>query len=222
MCIALDEKGVYFRPWICRGNPLESKTFLVGINPATPICSEEIDLDSYVRMLEDSDAFLKFYSERRVKAGKTRISPTRQGIHSFGRWLEEKTQAPVIETNVIAYPTKNVDELSLISDDVIEQGRQIFRRLLMEIRPTLIIIHGADAVPHFLAVVKEEKLVEESLVIKGKISQMEKDSPILSFTYSTGETATVFACRHLVRYKEKGLSYELFRSKIEEFMQKNQ
>ena len=40
--VYLGQNLAYLRPYICRRNPYQSKVFLTGINPATPIYPEDV------------------------------------------------------------------------------------------------------------------------------------------------------------------------------------
>jgi len=217
VCAPIHDGKAYFRPFLCRGNILEAKTFLVGINPATPIFPEDVGLRTYVEMLLSHEKFYSFYVSLRKKRGKRGISHTREGIGSFGRWLEEKTGCPVLETNMIAYPTRNEDSLKLEPEYIWETGKQIFRSLLFGIRPKLIVLHG-DIVGHFLNILRQDGITPEILTTAKRITEMEKFMPVLSFTYPDGVRADVAACRHLSRYKMYKAEHESFKQRLGLFL----
>ncbi|MGB3259390.1 hypothetical protein [Paenisporosarcina sp.] len=64
----------YFRPYVCNGNKEHYKVFLVGINPATPICEKNKSVDEYIEMLRDNDVFHNHYEQLRLQNGMTKIS----------------------------------------------------------------------------------------------------------------------------------------------------
>lgn len=217
VCTPLHEGKAYFRPFLCKGNILEAKTFLVGINPATPIYPEDVESRAYAEMLLDYEKFNSFYVTLRKKNGKRGISPTRAGINSFGRWLEEKTGWPVLETNIVAYPTKDEDFLKLEPEYIREKGKQIFRSLLLGLQPKIIVLHG-NIVGNFIKILEQEKTSFQTLTTTKKITEMENDLPVIAFTYSSGLEAKVFACRHLSLYRRNSREHEAFKLKLDRFL----
>lgn len=77
MCTLQDDSKAYYRPFICNGELTQVDTFLIGINPATPILQSELDIDEYVKLLLNYDEFIKYYKRQRVSKGKTELSRTR-------------------------------------------------------------------------------------------------------------------------------------------------
>lgn len=66
-CIPIQNNKVYYRPFICNGDLSKVDIFLAGINPATQIYLEEMNMDSYVAMLLDYSRFMGFYKSSRLK-----------------------------------------------------------------------------------------------------------------------------------------------------------
>ena len=219
VCVSpIDDGRAYFRPFLCRGNPDNARTFLVGINPATPIYPHDISLDDYAKLLGNYELFLAYYRDRRGRQGKTGISPTRRGIDSLGKWLENLTSAPVLETNIIAYPTRKASDLKREPDYILQKGSQIFKSLLLGIRPALIVLHGAETIEGFIQVLAETGLAKDALSVNEKKEEFAKKAPLISFCYEDGSLAKVFACRHLRFYGNEGNSYAEFRKLISDSM----
>lgn len=135
------------RPFICDGNPLECRVFIVGFNAATEMQTSFEDFWSNLTGFNKS-AWLKCYiAERQAKPlapGKTRrskVSATRQRIE----WLTEHLYPlSCLETNLFAKAT--VDAKSLDKSD---QTTEVFDFLVDTIKPNLIITHGIDAKKYF-------------------------------------------------------------------------
>lgn len=66
---------------------MEYDVFIVRINPATPIYAHEIELEHYVELLTNYDAFYKEYNRVNENTGSPKISRTRLDIKS-----KEKSQ----------------------------------------------------------------------------------------------------------------------------------
>ena len=112
--IYLGEEYPYLRPYISKRNPYDSKVFLVGINPATPITPMQLNIDEYIGLLKNYEEFMEFYSKSRESQNKSKISRTRMGINSLVNWIEQEFNTGVIETDIFTYPTKNIKELKAI------------------------------------------------------------------------------------------------------------
>lgn len=211
---------VYFRPFLCKGNPCEADIFIVGINPATPISDKQLLEDEYVDKLFNYDVFLDWYKKYRKSEGtkKKTISDTRQGIDAFGHWLNEITGSVILETNVSSYPTSRAKELYKEPDYIQVQSKEMFRKLLNGIKPSIIILHGKDTVDEFIKALKslpfDLPMQNINSFRKQKIGELEKESPLFTFGYNDGNECTVFACRHLMHYKATGKDYGEFRKKI--------
>ena len=92
-CVPTQDNKAYYRPFICSGDLSKAYIFLAGINPATQIYPEEMDVDSYVDMLLDYSRFMEFYKSSRLKKGKDEISRTRTGMISFIDYLKKHTRS---------------------------------------------------------------------------------------------------------------------------------
>ena len=217
VCSPPREGKAYFRPFLCRGSIAEAKTFLVGINPATPIYRQDISPELYAEMLLNQDRFLHFYVSHRRKNGKRGLSPTRRGIDNFGHWLEERIGSPIVETNIFAYPTPNKDYLKQEPDYILERGKQIFSSLLFGLKPKYIVLHG-NIVEDFLELLAQESVKIEMLAVVSKITDMEQYLPILSFEYPDGQKADVCACRHLSLYQRHKAEHETFKQRLGQYL----
>lgn len=218
-CKPIDGSDVYFRPFISKGNPQDSKIFLVGVNPATPIKTKEIDLESYTNLLMDYQLFHERYLDLRGTAG---VSRTRMGILEFVRWISSYTNTPVLETNVITYPTKSIKELKRFNKENpkgYNKATNIFVSLLKEIEPSIIILHGANTVRQFNLSVGESGMLLESMPSK-PIRYLENKGVTVNISYPSGKEGKVFACRHLMYHGKVGKSYKEFKDRLKEILEK--
>jgi hypothetical protein len=65
--IYLGEKYAYLRPYISKRNPYDSKVFLVGINPATPITPIQLNIDEYIGLLKNLWNFILRVEKVKIK-----------------------------------------------------------------------------------------------------------------------------------------------------------
>jgi hypothetical protein len=130
------------RPFVCDGNPLDSKVFIVGINAATKMKNDFWTFwsDNYgFKKKEWLESYILERSIEKLKPGKTRrnkLSNTRQRIE----WLVETIKPiKILETNLFVKPTKTAAELSPHDKESL-----IFEYLVKTIKPKVIFIHGNE------------------------------------------------------------------------------
>ncbi len=205
----------YYRPFICNGDLSNADIFLAGINPATPIYSEEMDIDEYMDLLLDYNKFMELYKSLRLQKEKDEMSRTRKGMKSFIDYLKVHTKSSVLETDIIPYPTENIKLLKQEPREIIERGKEIFYEIVMEFQPRLIIFYGKKSVEHAYDIFASKGLIgTDSMDMKKSIENMERQGTVCSFTYSNGKPCTVMACRHFMYYGNSGQFYEEFRKKV--------
>jgi hypothetical protein len=215
ICMPPGSGKAYYRPFICNRDLSKVDIFFVGTNPATPIFPSNMDIDRYVSLLLNYENFISYYKTSRRNQGKDEVSRTRIGMNSFLSWLSEHTDAAIMETEAIPYPTAKLKQLKKEPAYVIEKGKGIFYQLVLEFRPSLLILHGKKTVEHVI-----ETLVHNGLILPGKvdleltIEEMETHSPLVEIAYPNGKVGTMMACRHFMYYGTKGDSYEPFRNRV--------
>lgn len=211
--IYLGEKYAYLRPYISKRNPYDSKVFLVGINPATPITPIQLNIDEYIELLKNYEKFMEFYSKSRESQNKSKISRTRMGINSLVNWIEQEFNTGVIETDIFTYPTRNIKELNNIDKNILNKSIEKFWEVLLEFQPDIVILYGSLALNEFKKLVisknKEIKYYSE----EDKIKYIEEKCPYAKLNIGT-KNVNIIACRHLMYYGNNGNSFKKLRENI--------
>ena len=218
--IYLGEEYAYLRPYISRRNPYNARVFLVGINPATPITSKQLNIDEYIGLLKKYEEFMEFYSKSRESQNKSKISRTRMGINSLGNWLEQEFNTGVVETDIFTYPTKNVKELNTIDKNILNKSIEKFWEVLLEFQPDIVILYGSLALNEFKKLViaknKEIKYYSE----EDKIEDIEEKCPYAKLNIGT-KNINIIACRHLMYYGNNGNSFKKLRKNIKNIIEEH-
>jgi hypothetical protein len=220
LCQPLLPGKAFFRPFILKGDIESVRTFLVGINPATPIFpSDELSLDKYVQLIGNYDLFLQFYSACRAQNQQTPLSRTRTGINNFIQWLSLHTNSSILETNVIPYPTDDLKTLYAEPNGIRTRAKEIFLHLLLTLQPTLLIVHSKKAFMELILLLQANAITfQQEPTILLPIEELEHTSPIASFQYTNGKICRIAVCRHLMYYGKKGDSFQLFRTKLADLL----
>lgn len=152
-------KPTKLRPFVCDGSPLACQAFIVGFNPATSMESDFWHFWSQREGFDKSawhDEYVADRNRRPLSPGKTRrteVSPSRRVIEWI---LEEAAPIKVLETNIYATPTRRKSDLVLGDRDP-----STFRFLLRTIKPSVIVVHGNDAIAELRNLEKGQAAVIE-------------------------------------------------------------
>ena len=135
--------GQFPRPWMTEmKNPWEADVFIVGMNQRN---GYDVDRVSHRRHLDalfnrNGESCRGLYDE--LTEGKP--SPTRKNTESLVAHLKRRSIHGILETNVICYSTPMSSDLRRPEHSGgTESGEDIFRYLLAEVAPAILIAHGA-------------------------------------------------------------------------------
>ena len=146
------------RPWMTKmRNPLEADVFIVGRNQRNPYSATEIRHQRHLDALfnRNGESCRRLYDE--VTKGKP--SPTRRNIDDLAARLNQRNIHNILETDVVCYSTPiGADLRKRAHAGGARKGEEIFRYLLAEIAPTVLIVHGAGSVQHISRILKMDRL----------------------------------------------------------------
>lgn len=132
--------GQYPRPWMTSmQDPSRASVFIVGYNPAKPYPIDKVPYERHIDALfnRNGESCRGLYSE------VTKESPTRENIELLTAKLAIAGITSVLETNVVCYSTSKKRDLgSLAHVGGKTRGLEIFRALVREIRPKVMVVHG--------------------------------------------------------------------------------
>ena len=134
------------RPWMTAlTNPQEAGVFIVGRNQRKGYPARDISHKRHLDALfnRNGESCRGLYDS--VTNGKP--SPTRKNTDRLVCRLNRRNIHNVLETNVICYSTPmSADLRKSAHDGGARKGEEIFRFLLEEIAPAVLIVHGAGTV----------------------------------------------------------------------------
>jgi hypothetical protein len=131
----------YLRPFVSDGPPSNCQVALLGYNAATSIPQDVIPKQRLCELLINRVEFEQFYGELRVKNGKRAVSTTRKRL---GLIREAFSGYRVIETNLNAWPTKDLNQLRRLSAEQFETGSATARWVGMLMKPDILIAYGNE------------------------------------------------------------------------------
>lgn len=119
-----------FRPFVCRGNPLNCQVLVVGINAKNPV-------GSFFDYWSATDGFDLAKFDIRYKQIYKRKSITRQNMELLSAAIERDMGLSCIETNVFQFASKNFSSLPV--DD---KQSDALKLLIAHVPVKAIIAHG--------------------------------------------------------------------------------
>jgi uracil-DNA glycosylase len=128
-----------FRPFVCQGDPLKCKIFIVGYNPRTKM---EEDFWSFWDVAEGFNfkAWLKAY--HRVRCGTN--SNTRENINAIGAAVRDCKGPKILERNLYPITAETKRELKKKLKTT-ASSTAVLETLIKCIGPKVIIAHGKES-----------------------------------------------------------------------------
>ena len=146
------------RPWMTEAkNPLEAEVFVIGKNqsrkyPADQICHQR-HMDALFN--RNGETCRGLYDE--VTKGKP--SRTRRNTDRLVTHLKQQGIHRILETDVICYSTPKIEDLRTKAHaGGAKRGEDIFRYLLEQVRPPVLIVHGVAAGKKLSTILKIDQL----------------------------------------------------------------
>lgn len=210
----LDEgtDNVVFRPFLTNGNPYKSRVLLVG-QSANPVLKVEQGSESvFVEALVNEDLLDDLYRAELLAASREY-----KGSVQFLKWYEKMYGENVILTSLNTYQTDSVKELKALQrqDEVnYNKGVKIFKEVIEEFEPEIIILQGAATVEQFKVLYSVNLILLNSTVTK--IQELEELGPFAEMFYENGKVVKVFATRSMAYFGKSGESFGMFKEKLEE------
>jgi hypothetical protein len=140
--------GIYLRPFVSDGDPTTCPIAIVGYNAATPIPASEIPAVEFARLLQNREEFERFYRCFRVRKkqsqGKQKPRPISTTRKRLGLIRQEFSETRVVETNLNAWPTKDVAALKKLPPDQFRQGKDVADWALRLLQPKVVIAYGDE------------------------------------------------------------------------------
>ena len=134
------------RPWMtAMTNPLEADVFILGWNQHNKYPAADIPHERHIDALfnRNGESCRGLYDE--TTSGKP--SRTRLNLDGLAARLNQQNIHNILETNVICYSTRMSADLSTQAHaGGSRKGEEIFRYLLAEIAPKVLIVHGVRSV----------------------------------------------------------------------------
>lgn len=213
----MDEEGkhVAFRPFLTKGNPYKSRIFLVSSNTIPYFKIEDESDPTFAEALVDRELLQELYFSEIMAAPREF-----KGSLQFEEWLEKQHSESVIHTALNTYQLETADQAKVAKkEDAVnfKRGQVIFKEVLEEFQPEIVILQGTATLNQFKAMYGE-KLVSYHPDIT-KVQQLEEIGPFGEMHYENGEKLLVFVTRSMSFFGADGLKFEQFKENLAKTLQ---
>ena len=202
------EQEVAFLPFVVDGNPYKSRIFVVGAFPQPKCEINRFEQSQYIESLVDVALFEDLY-------GEFLQSRENKGVATFTQWLKEACGEVVVNTNVttlMADSAKQLKEFKKTTPQDYERGFQVFREVLEEFQPEILILHGADAVKQFRNQF-EDCLIDYYAHVE-KVQELEEVGAFAEIHFHEERKVKILACRNLSMYGKSGEKFADFKKHV--------
>ena len=206
--ILSQEQEIIFRPFLVDGNPYRSRVFIVGAFPQPKLDIQPGEQQQYIESLVDIELFDSRY-------GDLLQSRENNGVAAFTQWLKEEYSEVVVNTNVttlMADSAKQLKEFKKTTPQDYEKGFQVFREVLEEFQPEIVILHGADALKQFRHQF-EDCLIDYYAHIE-KVQELEEVGTFAEIHLHEERKVKILACRNLSTYGKSGEKFANFKQHV--------
>lgn len=191
-----EDWSVAFRPFLATKNPYKARIVIAGASTQPKVEADDQFVDLLIKA-NDFDEYYQFSAHSREN----------KGVLAFANAL----QVPVVLSNVNTLMVNAAKELTAQKNTAdYTKGLDVFREVLTEFQPELIILHGADAVKQFRK--QFALLLQDDHMLVDKVQELEEVG-VFAQLQLNGEKVKVLACRSLSQYGT-GSTFNTFIEKI--------
>ena len=124
------------RPFLCNGDPLTTKAFIVGFNPATTVTGHFWDYWSDETGFDKKRFMEAYLAIRKLRGARPRIEAI----------VSELPPGSALETNICSRPTKRITELAKP-----DRRTAVFEFLFQTIKPSVVYVHSNRPISYMKA-----------------------------------------------------------------------
>lgn len=208
------EKVAYL-PFQSNGNPYKANVFIVGAVPEPYLEIEKDDLLFYSHFLVNPVEYQELFSE---DGGP--ISREYKGCLNFMEWMKKQFNETVVLSylnSVNVESTKDFNELKKQESPIYKRGLELFKVMVNEFKPKVVIVQGAANWKQFL-----DQYGEQLIDLEGheqSVQQLESHGVVAKLPLETGELVNVLACRSLSNFGKTGTTFGDLKGNLSELLQ---
>ncbi|MEK4128300.1 RNA 2'-phosphotransferase [Solibacillus sp. FSL W8-0474] len=205
-----DGKTVAFRPFLTNGNPYKSRIFLISTNAVPFFKVEDRSEQIFAESLVNRDLFQELYFSE-IKGAPREF----KGSLQFEAWLKKQYNESLLYTSLNTYQLDSADHAKSAKKEGaanFERGKTIFKEVLEEFQPEIIILQGTAAFNQFKTLYADNLAIYNANELKVQV--LEETGPFAEMDYGNGKKAYIFVARSMGSFGAEGKNFERFKGNL--------
>lgn len=215
---AVDENSgeILFLPFQADGNPYKSRILLVGTMPEPLLQVDASDFQMLAETLVDSTLFSDLFQHEVMEASREY-----KGSLNFASWVKQQYDEQIVLSSINCLNLEN-EELKLLKkekDPLYLNGFEIFKEVINEFEPEVLVIQGSNAFKLFMEQFKYELVDVEVDDLALSVQALEQKGVIAKLRLGSGRNVNILVCRSMGAFGKDGKTFGEFKAILEALLQ---
>ncbi len=201
---------ICYRPFQVDGNPYKSKIFIINSYPEPLAINGANDTQAYANSLVDQKLFNQMNEDELQNSSREY-----KGTLNFTNWMKETYKRDVVLTSVNCYVAKEetvYKQLKKLNSPLIVKGARIFKEVIEEFAPSVIILQGSKTIKEFQEQFKERLKIKKDFTLP--IQELEGSGVIAKLRLKNGDDCLILACRSMSHFGKNGQKFIEFKDQL--------
>ena len=214
---AVDEHSgeILYLPFQTLGNPYKSKVVLVGAIPEPLLKVDASDFQILAETLVDSTLFSDLYRDEVAEASREY-----KGLLNFASWVKDNLNEQVVlsSLNGLNLDNEELKQLRKEKDPLYLKGFEIFKEIIQEFEPEILIIQGSTAYKLFLEQFKEQLVEIQVDDLTVSVQSLENSGVIAKLRLENGRSVNILVCRSMGAFGKEGKTFGEFKDTVAQLL----
>ncbi|HWK22537.1 MAG TPA: hypothetical protein VNS08_05830 [Ureibacillus sp.] len=211
-----NESGeLLFLPFQTEGNPYKSKILLVGSNSEPLLEMNASDIQLLADTLVDTKKFLDVFQNEVAEASREF-----KGSLKFASWVNENFGEQVVLSSINCLNSKNTDikRLKKENDPLYLKGFEIFKEVINEFQPNVLIIQGSATLKLFLEQFENQLLNYQLDDLTMSVQELEEKETITKLSLNSGKEVNILVSRSMGAFGKEGRTFRKFKENLKQLL----
>ncbi|MDN4494657.1 RNA 2'-phosphotransferase [Ureibacillus aquaedulcis] len=211
-----NESGeVLFLPFQAQGNPYKSRVLLVGAFPEPLLQVNAADFPILAETLVDKDLFTDLFRDEIEEASREY-----KGAINFASYVAEALNEQVVlsSINCLNLESTELKQLKKDKDPLYLDGFTIFKEVVDEFEPEVLIVQGSSAFKLFIEQFKARLVDLEVDDLALSVQALEQKGVIAKLELDSGKIVNILVCRSMGAYGKEGKTFGEFKANLKQLL----
>ena len=207
---------IRYLPFQTHGNPYKSKVMLVGANPEPLLQVDASDFQIVAETLVDSTLFSDLFRDEIAEASREY-----KGLLNFASWVNRNLNEQVVlsSLNVLNLDNEELKQLRKEKDSLYLKGFEIFKEIVHEFEPEILVIQGSTAYKLFLEQFKMQLVDIQVDDIDASLQSLENSGVIAKLRLDNGCNVNILVSRSMGNFGKEGKTFGDFKETLTSLLQ---